>query len=628
MSGTGIKTSHTTRKVIPTLKRNKQRVFGDYRFDFIKQCKHENSVQCPFCKLVSLATRQYFVDEAESRRLAKEQSLLRRAEMRLGLLMSWAANQSCLYSDLIENHCLEILLSRRLSEAIVVRNNDENSSRKPIDLGDIIRILDRRNRIVEVGHFAAIFLQCRIRKYISNQKLKRNLLQRFEMVPATRRKQEYFFDPVKHKRWTRLPLVLKSERPGTPRTIQRRLNMWGRARDERMQRYRISSRSTTSGAAASMVASSSSGSKGDEMFFENEDEQVMLLRQLVVLRDLLAIGFKKLLRQIALSKMEPASSSASSVDSAAVAANLNSRAARAARQAPPQKEQQLQVVLPVAVRVSLTAPALPTRQLGIAAALETEPLDASSDPNLAALNAMSMLGVGDDIRRSISQVSPELMASSATRKGSIITSPVPSLMPQASRKGSLSADTTTKQKYGKLNRAMQVLEQRAYTALCCETPEAAVKLLLLEDVAPILESVANISSDEFSIWNCTSSFRLSDVSTISGGLKASAIIENAKPITPSPSFDKQYGLNSGSDILPLSIQIRPAFPDRVPHGIFRLFFYDMELIAVCQASPWAFYPEVGTIVGSINDILDSGLIVFMDCSSCRYGKIKTLFLHQ
>jgi hypothetical protein len=48
----------------------------------------------------------------------------------------------------------------------------------------------------------------------------------------------------------------------------------------------------------------------------------------------------------------------------------------------------------------------------------------------------------------------------------------------------------------------------------------------------------------------------------------------------------------GEEVIPLSIQLSPAYDDRSPNGLFRLFFFNEELVGVCQLSPWAFYPEM------------------------------------
>jgi hypothetical protein len=46
--------------------------FGDFRFDYIKSCKHDlkpgaNPAQCPMCRLVNVSVEKYFREEQEEK---------------------------------------------------------------------------------------------------------------------------------------------------------------------------------------------------------------------------------------------------------------------------------------------------------------------------------------------------------------------------------------------------------------------------------------------------------------------------------------------------------------------------------------------------------------------------------
>jgi len=46
------------------------------------------------------------------------------------------------------------------------------------------------------------------------------------------------------------------------------------------------------------------------------------------------------------------------------------------------------------------------------------------------------------------------------------------------------------------------------------------------------------------------------------------------------------------DVLPMSLQLRPFFEYIQPQMIFRIFYFEGELVAATQQSPWCFYPDI------------------------------------
>lgn len=257
---------------------NKPRVFGDYCFDYLKACTHNLTPrqQCPLCTLANQYAKRFFLKEEEKRSIAHESSVRNRSILRTSLLRLWACCQASHYhainlaaaasasssaasgnllsmlgsstsgglnvkaiSDQIaaeqaalDIHTLDIgfcysLLDCLLqfSEVIILKKPKNNALAIPsIPFDDMIKILQRRNRIYEVGHFAAVFIQSHVRRYIVQRRMRKYLLLRFEYVNATQRKNEFYFDREKQRQLGKYPkfLINRNERPATPRTIFRR----------------------------------------------------------------------------------------------------------------------------------------------------------------------------------------------------------------------------------------------------------------------------------------------------------------------------------------------------------------------------------------------------------------------
>ena len=174
------------------------------------------------CRLVNIATKKHFETEKEELRRAHDQSILNRAQLRLTLLMRWSRSQSVLYNKYVSTPTFDVVFSKSLAGLLVDEEAVGNRARA-LDFDEIVKILERRNRIQEVGHFAAIYLQSRIRKYLAKRLVRRLILQRFEYVPATRRKEAFYVDNYWMRKWNRTPRYLQNEAPATPRTVGRRL---------------------------------------------------------------------------------------------------------------------------------------------------------------------------------------------------------------------------------------------------------------------------------------------------------------------------------------------------------------------------------------------------------------------
>ena len=347
------------------------------------------------------------------------------------------------------------------------------------------------------------------------------------------------------------------------------------------------------------------------------------------------------------------------------------------------------------VWLSLSAPAAPARQLGIALALETLP------PSTA--------GGGSGVRGGSAAAparppdGPRGPPSSTGGYGGGMPPPgTPAAAVETASSGMSGVAA-------RLHRNLQLLEQRAWDCLRCDEPEQVLNTLLSEEFRPILESVVNISQDDRGIWKGSMSFtptaadashpatpglaatavarggcggggsggdggivatqvivaNQSEASMSAPGSAAGSRVCHSAPVGIADDDDdnasftstiatadqpEESGRNAtssnrgssggsggsgggsggngsvgtietnegigdkaeaadaasltsverrrashpyGAEVLPFALQLLPCHPGRGPNGLFRLFFYWEELVAVTALSPWTFYPEVG-----------------------------------
>lgn len=304
--------------------------FGECRFDFLSACRHNlksAADRCPLCKLASYTTNTFFADEAEQRRKNKEESLRNRALLRVDLLSHWDRCQCLYYVDIEENKCSQLFLSKSLLNVIC---NSEDLVRqyaaKPIDFTNLEQILQRRNRMFEAGHLAALYLQARVRRFLTRRRVRLILLDRFEYVAADKRTADFFVDNWKQHKWMRYPKLLHLEPPGTPRTIRRRLNHEHAVHSKRLDAFR-----------ASLAKHQEHSGQLD--IFSKEEGLVEFYKQLVVLRDSIAIAMARM-RKIVSESDEAGTGTATG---------------------------------PFAIWMLPSAPAMSSRQLGISLALQHLP---------------------------------------------------------------------------------------------------------------------------------------------------------------------------------------------------------------------------------------------------------------
>lgn len=252
-------------------------VFGDFRWDYLKSCKHDltgiNMAQCPMCRLVNVAVRGHFQDEAERNRISREVSIVKRGRLRYSLLDGWSRNQGVYTTDILLGFVAEITFCGTVVEALTDMSLVEDPKEK-LDFSELSKLLDRRKRMKQIGHFAATFLQTRIRKLCAYKATRRMILSRFELVPASRTRAEFYLDQITNKRWPKLPQMLRNERPGSPRTFKRRVDY---ELEQRKKRF---------------IVYESYAKKVRNDLFEMEEKKSRQLKQLIVLKDVILTAMK------------------------------------------------------------------------------------------------------------------------------------------------------------------------------------------------------------------------------------------------------------------------------------------------------------------------------------------------
>ena len=98
--------------------------------------------------------------------------------MRYGLVREWSLNQLYQQKDVLLTDSSEIVLNTKLGDC-VGHFEDINKA-----LDDIALNLRKRIRVLEVGNFAATYIQAKLRGYLCRRRMRRYLLNRFHYFAA------------------------------------------------------------------------------------------------------------------------------------------------------------------------------------------------------------------------------------------------------------------------------------------------------------------------------------------------------------------------------------------------------------------------------------------------------------
>lgn len=576
-------------------------VFGSFAFDYFKTCQHKLSGHCVMCTLVTTMVRDHFEKERIEREDARIQSKKNRAIMRYGILEDWSKCQLKSYENVTQEFVVEFSLCGSLIRCLDSLLKSPLKNKSSFHL--LINLLKRRRRIMEIGYYAAQFVQCRIRKHVCKKFLRRLWLKRFEYIPANSFRGDFFLDTMYHRKCKKYPFLLKNERPNTPRTIGRRLSYEENRREKRYKTY-------------SSLATSEENSRD---FWSDEDNQILCLRQLALFRDELAIG-ASFLTSVAANKyrhlieLQESQKNKSSQDRRNKKKSINGPVMAASMDDAPVLKSIAQCAetssdtlsslmsppnFPCPMWMNFTSPAPSYRQVSLSLALATPSLPSPSEEeeklieNIAAApmlsssskspsisNRKSIIAAkspsksGSPLRNSVgdSSLRNNTPSSPLKNRASVLLSPMsPTSNPNVGSTLSIMAPPI---KLFDSNNRLQRLEQLAWDCLLCCRPEDAIEKLLCEEIQPSLASAVNFAEDEYEIWIGKRMFHKD---------RNEAEIDQMEVEETSES----------SQVLPMALQLRPLPEERGPHCIFKLFFMDQELLLISQASPWCYYVEVG-----------------------------------
>jgi hypothetical protein len=604
--------------------------FGDCRFDYIVACKHDISCYyCPVCQLIEKSVVEKLNAENERDFISYETSSIKRGELNLKLLRYWARNQLCSLCDLSCEATVEIALSSDVLNVLRITGDTD-----PCDFSfaECARLFERRKRITQIGTFAAIFIQSRLRKFLCRRRIRVELLCRFEYIRGrTDRERDIFVDTLMYKNRRRLPLILGDEKPGTPRTIERRLVNERKRQEARVANF-----------LGAMV-----GLNGLNML-QSEDVRTRLIRQTAVLRDIIAAGMELMSRPLGQQYREISTAKSSSalplqerlndalelprlvanipVLMTGVVANERATGVDGVQNVPLTMATQF-----VPVLLAISAPGPSQRQLAISMALQTPPYQVSQLV-LSRANARSRENKDKDKR---------VDASDGDVAAGALTAP-------------------------NINKCLRELEQRAWDSLRCHSPEEVIAKLRSGShrLLAAFDGVTELAGDSTDIWRGERAFKGAANAASSALLDfASSLTDKLPPIdgafdesftqesdgilghqSRTPITDRERNTDSASrpttnqssrtpprsssshrrssssntnheargsplgdnptnaiqagvsgaptEVLPMSIQLRPVRGDFSPQCVFRLFFFEAELVAVTPLSPWTFYSEV------------------------------------
>jgi hypothetical protein len=607
-AGALLSSSSSTRpaRVVAT----KPRVFGDYCFDFFKACKHnlsapslsgtDNDSQslssqgnpattqrvCPLCNLGNQTLQAFFEMEMEQSMQNRAQSIHNRSILRTSLLHQWGCSQSLHYYSLTNmintgteqfsptDFTFDIVWSQTLLDSFL-----EHNLRGTLDYEDMLRVLQRRNRVYEVGHFAAMLIQRQLRRFLALRRVRKYLLCRFEYTPPTKFKKESYYDSVRLKIVDRYPTLLRrmphyhglqhfvagslgmenvcdtkslagkvthGEQPASPRTIKRRLTYEDKLAQERIDHFTHSlSKLKESGVFVGQVrldsvlggdhlslASEGSVQHGllrsfqdiSEAIIRQETQNIRHLKQFVLLRDLIHVTMFRL--TLTLQKQQQVATMAKKLGTTSKDRNRDREIVLEAEDA------DANAVGFSPVWVLPNAPGMAPRTLGLTIALLQTPSPTSIAAPVLKTGSVSVTNYMG-LNRTASNMTMTTPKAAAVAAAVAIG---------ANNKGGAGNNATAVGPT--IYRALQILEQKAFDALKCQTADDVVSMLFLKDLRPIYESIQNITQDDCGIWNSTFSKKTKD-SMKSGSRRNSlalsvlsdGFVDDKASLSSAPSMD-------------------------------------------------------------------------------------------
>lgn len=595
--------------------------FGSVRWDYIKACTHDlanNIMYCPMCLLVHEATNQYFSNELERREIAKKNSVMKRGKLRYELLQCWSRNQGSFYGEVLPKISLEVgftdatvlSLYALFGKSNVIVEQREHLSR-------LLKLLERRKRIIEIGVYAATLIQKTVRSYCCRRRVIRFMLKRFELVYS--KKGDYYTDKQRDRILRRRPYLLKSERPGSPRTVQRRLAAIDSKHKSRQKIIDETKAKNT------LLAG--------ENVWTLEAKYIKQLRQLLVLRDVLDIAFETIRK-----------SSSQEVS--------DGRSRHFTRTGGDEEEEPQ--AIPVFISFSPPLPSVRKVSLAVVVARDQRKKEAEL-ANKAGISSTELTHAAtQEVLKKDVYVIPQPSKAGEGSKRATADSVLNGQKAEAAADShSAKQHTTTTAISSSLNSQLALLEQRAWELCYCRSTEEVIRVLASDEIQAALGSSILIAGDECRVWNGEQVLRppeatpttateddneseegsddedqeefeeeeeeggdLREASSGRGSRGGESLLGDTASLTSNkPAF-----MREPTTVLPVHLQLSPGVPFiKRPCDVFRLIFKNGELSAVTPLSPWVYYKHVA----SHRDDIAQSILAFVQ-SPAVTALVKTL----
>lgn len=176
-------------------------------WEYLFTCKHDlgDAKGCPLCKLAMSTTREHYRLEYIKKLSKIAAGNLEKAQMRSELLEMWSRSQLSSYGSLkTGTPAAEISLCAGALVALswyCEQKSDGCGECISGHFNDVRNDLELRRRMFELGHYAALSIQCFVRSYLCRQRVKAFMLKRFEYTYPTRLRPGYYTDKKTKDFW-------------------------------------------------------------------------------------------------------------------------------------------------------------------------------------------------------------------------------------------------------------------------------------------------------------------------------------------------------------------------------------------------------------------------------------------
>ena len=192
-------------------KRNKidvktERVKQKQCWKFLLECRHslEDDKGCPLCKLAQNETKEHYRLEHIKKLKKISAGNLEKAQMRSELLEMWSRSQLSSYGMTLKTGLPSSEISLCAGALMALTwycNHKDEDDMIASYFHNVRNHLDTRKRMHQIGHYAALCIQCFVRSYLCRQRVKDFMMKRFEYTFPTRLREGYYIDKKTKDYW-------------------------------------------------------------------------------------------------------------------------------------------------------------------------------------------------------------------------------------------------------------------------------------------------------------------------------------------------------------------------------------------------------------------------------------------